>query len=217
VRLGDGAAYALSPDGKWVASVPPGPSPRPLVLLPTGPGEPRRLTGDSINHTWTKFFSDGRRIAFAGNEPKRGMRLYVQGFSGGPARPVTPEGVRGFPITVSPDGKWVTAIGPDGQCRLYPVDGGPSVAVTGLGPGEAVTQWTRDGRSLYVRELGTLPLRIFRVDRETGRRELWKELMPGDSAGLVAIFGANFSDDGRSYAYSYARRLTDLYLVEGVK
>jgi hypothetical protein len=55
------------------------------------------------------------------------------------------------------------------------------------------------------------------MDRETGRREPWKELMPSDSAGLLAIFGAYFSADGRSYAYTYARNLSDLYLVEGVR
>jgi eukaryotic-like serine/threonine-protein kinase len=217
VRLGDGAAFALSPDGKWAAAVLPGPSPRPLELLPTGPGEPRRLSGDSINHTWTKFFADGRRILFAGNEPKHGLRLYVQDLSGGPPRPVSPEGVRGFPITVSPDGKWTSATGPDGQAWLYPVEGGQSVKVSGLEPGETVIQWTPDGRSLYVRNLSSVPARISRVERETGRRELWKELMPSDSAGLLKIFGSYFSADGRSYAYTYGRNLSDLYLVEGVK
>ena len=41
--------------------------------------------------------------------------------------------------------------------------------------------------------------------------------MPSDSAGLLAIFGVYFSADGRSYAYSYARNLSNLYLVDGVK
>jgi eukaryotic-like serine/threonine-protein kinase len=217
VRLGEGAAFALSPDGKWVASVSPAAAPRPLVLLPTGPGEPRSLPADSINHNWTRFFGDGRRILFAGDEPKHGLRLYVQDLSGGPPRPVSPEGVRGFPITVSPDGKWVSAVAPDGKAWLYPVEGGQPVPVSGLSPGEGVTQWTPDERFLYVRDRTGMPAKVFRMERETGRRELWKELMPSDSAGLLSIFGSYFSADGRSYAYSYARNLSDLYLVEGVK
>jgi len=164
-----------------------------------------------------KFFPDGRRILFAGNEPNHGLRLYVQDLSAGPARPVSPEGVRAYPISVSPDGKWACAIGPDGKAWLYPVDGGAPAPVSGLEPGEAVTQWTRDGRFLFVRNLAAIPARILKLERETGRREPWKELMPSDSAGLLAIFGGYFSDDGRSYAYSYARNLSDLYLVEGVK
>ncbi len=43
VRLGDGRALALSPEGKWaLALVPSDASPR-LVLLPTGAGEPRPI------------------------------------------------------------------------------------------------------------------------------------------------------------------------------
>ena len=79
-----------------------------------------------------------------------------------------------------------------------------------------MVQWTPDARFLYVRNLTGVPARVSRLERETGRREFWKELMP-DSAGLLAIFGSYFSADGRSYAYTYARNLSDLYLVEGVK
>jgi Tol biopolymer transport system component len=217
VRLGDGAAYALSPDGKWVASSPPGPPPQPLVLLPTGPGEPKRLAGDQISHNWVRFFPDGRRVLFSGNEAGRGTRLWVQDLAGGPPRPVSPEGVRGYPLVVSPDGRFVSTTGPDRRPWLYPVQGGQPVAVEGLAAGEALTQWSPDGQFLYARDISSLPARIFRVERATGRRELWKELMPSDPAGVLAIFGAQASADGRSYAYTYARNLSDLFLVEGVR
>ncbi|HEX6906463.1 MAG TPA: hypothetical protein VF154_07655 [Terriglobales bacterium] len=49
VLLGEGAAVALSPDGKWVVAQSPG-SPAQLRLLPTGVGEARVLTQDTINH-----------------------------------------------------------------------------------------------------------------------------------------------------------------------
>jgi eukaryotic-like serine/threonine-protein kinase len=217
VRLGDGVAWALSPDGKWVASSPPGPAPWKLMLLPTGPGEARRLPGDAINHNGTRFFPDGRRIVFAGNEPGRGVRLYVQDLAGGSARPISPDGVRTSPITVSPDGKLASAVAPDGRTWLYPVDGGEAAAMKELLDDEALTQWSPDGRFLYVRNLGSLPARIFRVERKTGRRKLWRELMPSDPAGVFNIFVIFVSADGNSYAYSYTRYLSDLYLVEGAK
>ena len=54
VRLGDGMALSVSPDGKWViASVPSAPA--QLLLLPTGPGEAKPLTHDSINHSRAKW------------------------------------------------------------------------------------------------------------------------------------------------------------------
>ena len=217
VRLGDGAAYALSPDEKWAASSPPGAPPQPLVLLPTGPGEPRRLAGDQISHAWVRFFPDGRRVLFSGNEAGRGTRLWVQDLAGGKPRPVSPEGVGAYPLTVSPDGKFVSAAGADRRPWLYPVDGGQPIPVEGLAAGEALTQWSPDGRFLYAGDISSLPARIFRIERATGRRELWKELMPSDPAGVLAIFGAQASADGRSYAYTYARDLSDLFLVEGVK
>src|SRR3954447_15637370 len=42
IRLGEGQALALSPDGNFALALQPGPSPT-LVLLPTGPGEEKRL------------------------------------------------------------------------------------------------------------------------------------------------------------------------------
>jgi len=55
------------------------------------------------------------------------------------------------------------------------------------------------------------------VDLATGRREDWKELAPSDPAGVKTISPVRFSADGKSYAYSYYRVLSDLYVVEGLK
>jgi len=64
---------------------------------------------------------------------------------------------------------------------------------------------------------GELPAKVFRVDIASGRRVLWKELMPSDSAGVVGLSTVVIPPDGRSYAYSYVRVLSDLYVVDGVK
>jgi serine/threonine protein kinase len=54
-------------------------------------------------------------------------------------------------------------------------------------------------------------------DLDTGRRELWKQIMPADRTGVVAIRGILPTPDGRAYAYSYLRALSELYVVEGLK
>ncbi len=64
---------------------------------------------------------------------------------------------------------------------------------------------------------GGLPGRVYRVDRRTGRRELWKEIMPSDPAGVPGITSLSITPDGRSYAYSYLQRLSELHVVEGLK
>ncbi len=216
LRLGDGAGAALSPDGKWVISIPRG-SPAQLVLLPTGSGESRRLTNDSINHVSASFLPGGKRIITGGNEPGRGVRFYVQDLQGGKARAVSPEGVEVFAVAVSPDGDRFAAIGPDGATTLYPVEAGPPEPASGVQAGEGPICWSRDGRWLFVRDRTAVPVRIFRVDLATGRRELWKELSPSDTSGLVGVFGVRAAPEAGAYAYTYGRILSDLYVASGIQ
>jgi hypothetical protein len=57
----------------------------------------------------------------------------------------------------------------------------------------------------------------FRLDPVSGKRELWKELAPSDSVGVVEVRGAAMTRDARAYAYTYARILSNLYLATGFK
>ena len=86
------------------------------------------------------------------------------------------------------------------------------------GFGRAVPiRWGADGRTLYVRGREGVPGRVYRVDPSTGEREIWKELLPEGPAGVGLVDAIQITPDGRSYAYSYSRRLLDLYLIEGLK
>ena len=61
---------------------------------------------------------------------------------------------------------------------------------------------------------------MFRIEIETGRRELWRELMPADPSGVVHVIPSRIatSRDGKSYAYTYIRAVaSDLFLVDGVR
>jgi Tol biopolymer transport system component/predicted Ser/Thr protein kinase len=218
VRLGEGDASALSPDGAWALAINARSSPAQLVLLPTGAGGPRSLTHDEINHQRAVFFPDGKRILFAGNEPGRGTRLYVQDLAGGKPQAITPEGIRlARSKPVSPDGKSVIARGPEGKVYLYPVSPGEPRPVLGLEPGDLPIQWSPDGKFLYVYRRGDVPARVSRVETATGKRELWKELQPGDTTGLEEVANIWLTPDGRSYVYNHIRTLCDLYLAEGLK
>jgi hypothetical protein len=55
------------------------------------------------------------------------------------------------------------------------------------------------------------------VDLARGTRELWRELIPPDPAGVRAVVTCHVTRDGRVYAYSYTRLLSDLYLIEGLR
>ena len=213
VRLGDGLASSLSPDGKWALAVRLQPSPAQLVLLPTGAGEPRTVTGDAISHLAAFWFPDGKTIAFGGSEPGNGIRVYVQALEGGKPRAITPEIGRPFlvPRPISPDGRQVVVVdGP--SVSLYPVEGGDSRPVPGLLEGEKPIRWSADGRSLYVRKPGETPNRIFIVDVATGHRQLWRVVAPAAPLGKLVI-----TADGKAYSYAQASSSSDLYLVDGLK
>jgi eukaryotic-like serine/threonine-protein kinase len=216
VLLGEGAAVALSPDGKWAIAQPQG-SPTQLKSLPTGVGEPKDLTHDNVNHTWARWFPDQKRILFTGNEPGKGVRLNVYELQSGKTRAISPEGVHGTAFVISPDSQTVAGIGPDQKGYLYTANGGEPSVIKGLNPGEQPIVWSADGHALYVYQPGELPARVYRVDLQTGQRTLWKELMPSDPAGVENIGPILMTPDAKTCVFGYHRMLADLYLVEGLK
>ena len=216
VKLGPKLAVALSPDGKWVVSQTTT-APSQLVLLPTGPGDARPLTNDSLAHAWAHWMPDGRRLIFAGSEQGKGNRFYLLGLDGGPPKPISGEGVDALQFAISRDGHNVAGIGPDGKGYLYPVEGGDARPIPGFEEGEVPIAWTTDGKAMFVTRPGERPARIMRLDVTTGQRTLWKELMPLDSAGVQNIGPIRITPDGKSYVYGFQRRLSDLYVVEGLK
>jgi Tol biopolymer transport system component len=217
VLLGEGGAIALSPDGKSVIAQTQD-SPSQLKLLTTGAGEAKDLTKDNINHSWAHWFPDGKRILFAGNEPGKGTRLYVYEPSAGKTQAITPEGVSGTAFVISPDSQSVAGIGPDQKTYLYPIaGGGEAKLVPGMNPGEQPITWSADGHSLYIYQPGELPARVDRLDLQTGKRTLWKNLMPSDPAGVETIGPILMTADAKTCVFGYHRMLADLYLVEGLK
>jgi Tol biopolymer transport system component len=183
--------------------------------LPTGVGEAKPLTHDSINHLLARWLPDGKQLVFSGNEAGHGFRLYVESPEEGKPRPISPEGVNPFFI-VSPKGDFATSVGPDHKIYRYPIAGGPPALVSGALPDEAPTGWSGDGRSIYVFRFGEIPAKVFELDLSTGKRKLWKELEPADSAGIDTIRGINITPDARAYVYGYIRTLSDLYVVDGL-
>jgi serine/threonine protein kinase/Tol biopolymer transport system component len=216
VRLGDGESFALSPDQRWVLSGLPKP-PVQFNLLPTGAGESRELTHDQINRLWARWFPDGKRLLFSADEPGKGVRLYVQDVSGSPPKAITNEGVNGSLIAISPDGKQIALVGADQRPSLLTVDSGEIRPIPGLNVGEAPIAWTGDGRSLFVYRLGEVPATVNRLDLATGRKQLWKQLVPPDVSGVTDISSVLITPDGNNYVYEYGRTLSDLYLVNDLK
>jgi hypothetical protein len=60
-------------------------------------------------------------------------------------------------------------------------------------------------------------VKVYRLDVATGAKELWKELLPADAAGVTQVGTVVPTPDGRAYVYSYIRLLSEMYVVEGLK
>ena len=230
IRLGDGYGQSLSPDGKWVLSLVTG-SPKRLVLLATSAGAARtiELPGLTISRGDVPFagktiltgeiLPDGHTLLVAASEPGKPIGLWILPLEGGKPRLVLREEAIGG-LAPSPDGKKLALHMGGGQGFILPLDGGPRTPLKGLEAEDRLDQWSGDGRYLFASRQQELPGKVFRIEIETGRRELWKELMPADPAGVIHVNDSPIaiSRDGRSYAYSYIRAVeSDLYLLQGVR
>jgi Tol biopolymer transport system component len=214
IRLGDGVAHGLSPDGAWVLASQQG----QLLALPTGAGGPRPVSeGFFETIRWAGWFRDGKRVIVWGQAKGGKTGIFVVDPEGPEPRRVAPEG---FELVsggnaVSPDGLLVAARSPENQMMLCPVNGGQPRPIPGLAGLFVPIQWSRDGKDLYVFRLGENPAKVEKIEVESGRATLWKELAPPDTAGM-SVRAIAMTPDAKYYAYSCQQYLTTLYLIENL-
>src|SRR5882762_1571845 len=214
IRLGSGGFPSLSPDGKWVVAL-NNASPSQLELLPTGTGQPRQITNDSLEHLRVGWVPTGKAIVFSASEANRAPRTYGMNLDDGKAHVITPEGTTG--ALVSPDAKYLLATDPELKRWLYPLNGGdPKPLSAALNDDDLLIDWEPDGNSILVGQRGT-SCRVMRVYLNSSRREDVRTFAPSDTAGIVTVGAVRFSADRKTYAYSYYRILSDLYVVDGLR
>jgi eukaryotic-like serine/threonine-protein kinase len=217
VRLGEGSAGGLSPDGKWAISISTGQSAQ-VTLLPTGPGQPRSVdTGglERIQNGWARFLADGQRLIVNGNEPGHAARCYALSLSGGKAKAVTPEGTLCGPS--SPDDRFVVGVASNASMALYRLAGGPPRTIPNVPVGFHALRWSDDGTALYGCHVGELPSKIYKVEIATGRETVIQELRPALPTGVVIVTPIVVNGDGTRFAYSYNQAFSTLYLISGLR
>ena len=220
-KIGSGSALALSPDGKYALVRIHKPH-QQLALLPIGEGETKLLKTDSLNllnyQPWACFFPDGERILFAANEKDRGTRLYIQDIDGAPVC-LTPnqEGAElTSPHSIAPDGKLIAYVNSENRLCLYEIKTRKSIPFKILEKNFLLVRWSGDSSHLFIRHRSQVPALLYKYDLNSGEKEQLFELMPKDQTGVHEILRVLLTPDGSSYAYSYTRELSDLYIVEGL-
>jgi hypothetical protein len=222
IRLGEGNAMSLSPDGRQaIAGI--GDvytSGNRLVLLSAGAEPPRELPRGTMDGTGWVTWADGEHL-IVNAKPKGGpARTFIQQLPDGQPQEIVPDG---YCWGASPDG-WVMCYREKGGVNvgeLRSPDGRKARPVPWIQDPDRVIAWSSDGRHAFVSSVmpPPPPFRVSRVEVATGRREPWLDTSPPDRAGLkpVGLAGSVLTPDGRHYAYAYARTQTDLFLVEGLR
>jgi eukaryotic-like serine/threonine-protein kinase len=212
MRVGEGTAMALSPDGKAVLAAGTRDRSR-LRLLPIGHGAVRDLPPTGLEYQWVRFFPDGRRLLSLASEPGQPLRLYVLALDGDKPMAVTPPTMTRT-AAVSPDGKQIALLTANGTFMIYPSEGGPGRVVPtegALGP----LLWSADDW-IYVQHFGAytqIPTRLSKFHLTSGRLEPWKNLQPANTLGVNAITKVMVSQDTRTVVFNYRRALSELFVA----
>ena len=211
VRLGEGASFGVSPDGRWAGGLVPT---QDLMLYPTGAGQPVHLSRGPIetytgNDVFAEWFPDSAAILVCGYEKGKAPRCYKQNISGGAPEAVTPEGVR--QAWLSPDGKTLLGDRGSGAYEIRSIGSSSAVAAKGLTPADVIVGWSGDGRSVIVNAGNAVPARVEIVNVTTGARTFLREIAPPNAAGVTTLTVSQWLDSG--YVYSYRRTLDAIYVV----
>ena len=216
VRLGDGVAIALSPDSAWAATRVFS-NPSHFVLVPVKAGQPKAFPPDDLGRAaYGTFVPDGSKFVFAANAPGRGSRLYVQGVAGGSPKAVTEEGISATRHFVSPDARWIAAVGADTRVHLYPLTGGSPTDLPASRASDYPAGFTADGKGLYVSQSG-IPCTLDLIDLASGRRTHIRDLSGSDAGGVTSFGPVRVTPDGRTMVAGAVRVLSTLYQLKDLK
>ena len=81
----------------------------------------------------------------------------------------------------------------------------------------AFSALTGDLGGVLVWDRNRLPAVLERLDLATGMRVPVLRVTPPDPAGVPGVQGLFLAKDGRTYAYNVVSRLSQLFLIQGLK
>ena len=230
VNLGTGSLAAdLSPDGQRVATFEADAKGQAGVrLIPTGAGASRwyPLAGAAANSDALWFHRKGGGLYLLEEDTFSLSRLDLA--TGTLTPRVVPAAVsyNAGQVPLSPDGRRLlltdfgSSIAPDDrlfQFLLFEGEGAQPLPAKGILRSEVVAGWAENNQEVYVYDRNAIPSPVVRWNPVTGARRPFLQITPSDPSGVWGISNLTITPSGRGYAYSVLRKLSDLYLIEGLK
>ena len=223
-KLGPGLAFGFTGHDQFVAAAPVDATNPAIVLYPVSSGLPQRILvpGITVFTVAGLVPPDHQTIAFTGNEPSRGPRIWLMPRDGASKpRAISPEGVYAMPSgAIPPDGSFVVGLTGDlfhGKVLAYPTAEGEPQPIKGLLEGDAIAGWSDDGRSFFAYATGEAPWQVYRVDRKSGARVPFRTVSTTDRSGRLFASYLFITPDGTSYGYTTCRWQSELHVIEGLK
>jgi Tol biopolymer transport system component len=215
VRLaGGGYGTDITPDGKWALVLFGGDPAARLQIVPVGPGQARAFHWDGIQPQWAEWFPDGHRILLLANQGGGAEAVFVTDANGATPKQLSQE-----------DAPW-GAVAPDEQSfiveqnRAFVVrsmSDGSSKPLPAIRAEEFPIGWA-DSKHVFVQATTATGLNIYKVDVESGGRELWQTITPKDATGLRPMNTPTaITPDGRWIAYGCRTQLGQLYRSDTLK
>ena len=143
------------------------------------------------------------------------MRCYAKDIRGGAATPVTPDDVS--QALLAGDDRTLLIRRTSGAVQMMTIGGGAPADVKGFELNDELLTWTPDRTGVIAAKLDQIPAPIDRVDPLTGKRTRLKELAPADPTGVLQMGSVQWLPDGRGYAYSFKRDLSQIFVVRGAR
>jgi len=101
---------------------------------------------------------------------------------------------------------------------MFPIDGGQAQSIPQLQKGDRRLDFTLDDSALLVRRTNAqAAAEVWRVELAGSKRTLLRTIPLPEVPFITSGLGVAVSRDGKNYAYSYSRRMSTEYVVEGLR
>jgi hypothetical protein len=217
VRIGGGGfGTDITADGKWAIILLPGDPTARVQIVPVGPGQAHVLHWDGFQPTWAYWCPDGRHFVVYANQSGQAGGLYLTDVNGAPLKLVGSDRVP--PAGLGPDGHSFLAFDNSAWVMRSILASNVERPVTGIQGDEFPIAWASDGKHVFIQAPGPTGVSIYKLDLDSGRRELWQTVKPKDQVGLRPMVSpVAVTPDGRWMSFIFKTQLGQLYRSDTLK